>query len=208
MQYGNKDISCLPPYPRLILAGEVQTVETTAGIVIGHRISERLYKIRLNDPPTIQLDSPVEIDGVEYACSYVELGNPGLPHAVIPMTGLAEINTRTLFDLGRELRWNSAYPKGANVNFCEITGPDQVLIRTYERGVEDFTYACGTGTGSTILVLTLLGLVSGNHVQVTMPGGTLWVTVDREGDQIQNLWLTGPTNMVCEGEITDEDLIL
>ena len=190
------------------LAGETQYVETTAGLVVGTRIDRRNYRIRLNDPTVIKPDYPVQCSSGNIPGSYVELGNPGLPHAVIPMTGLAEIDTRTLFDLGRELRWNSAYPKGANVNFCEITGPDQVLIRTYERGVEDFTYACGTGTGSTVLVLTLLRLVSGNHVQVTMPGGTLWVTVDREGDQIQNLWLTGPTNMVCEGEITDEDLIL
>lgn len=190
------------------LAGETQRVETTAGLVIGTRIDRRNYRIRLNDPTMIQLEHPMECSSGQISGSYVELGNPGLPHAVIPMTDLAKVDHRVLFDLGRELRWHSAYPKGANVNFCEVTGPDQVRILTYERGVEDFTYACGTGTGSTVLVLTLLGLVSGENVQVTMPGGTLWVTVDREGDQIRNLWLTGPTNMVCEGEITDEDLVL
>ena len=50
-------------------------------------------------------------------------------------------------------------PKGANVNFYESTGPDQVLEKTFERGVEDFTLACGTGTGSVVAVLTLLGQV-------------------------------------------------
>ena len=61
------------------LAGETQTVETTAGIVTGRRIDQRLYRIRLNDPTTVRLDSPVEADGVTYVCSYVELGDPGLP---------------------------------------------------------------------------------------------------------------------------------
>src|SRR5574344_77258 len=65
------------------LAGETQTIEVTAGIVTGQRINERLYKIRLNDPSVIKLDYPIEVDGVRYACSYVELGNPGLPHAVV-----------------------------------------------------------------------------------------------------------------------------
>ena len=65
-----------------------------------------------------------------------------------------------------------------------------------------------TGSGSTVLVLTLLGLVSGQDVRVRVRGGILRVTVDLDGNQIQNLWLTGPTNMVCEGKITDETLNL
>ncbi|MEA4965936.1 MAG: diaminopimelate epimerase [Oscillospiraceae bacterium] len=188
------------------LAGAVQQVETTAGLVTGYRIDRRQYKIRLNDPTTLKLQYPVTLNGTVYAGSYVELGSPGLPHAVIPMDRLAEKANRELFDLGRGLRYHTAYPKGANVNFWELVGPDHVLIKTYERGVEDFTYACGTGTGSTVTVLTLLGLVSGENVHVTMPGGELYVTVDRDGGQVVNLWLTGPTNMVCNGVITDESL--
>jgi diaminopimelate epimerase len=190
------------------LAGEVQTVETTAGIVIGHRISERLYKIRLNDPTTIQLDSPVEIDGVEYACSYVELGNPGLPHAVVPYHDLKNADANELRELGRKIRWYKGFPKGANVNFYEILGEDHVYERTFERGVEDFTYACGTGTGSLVTVLTLQGKVSGRGVKVDMTGGQLIIDVEREGAQISDLFLTGPTNIVAKGEVTDEDLDL
>ena len=190
------------------LAGEVQTVETTAGIVIGHRISERLYKIRLNDPTTIQLDSPVEIDGVEYACSYVELGNPGLPHAVVPYHNLKDADANELRELGRKIRWYKGFPKGANVNFYEILGEDHVYERTFERGVEDFTYACGTGTGSLVTVLTLQGKVSGHGVKVDMTGGQLIIDVERDGSRITDLFLTGPTNIVAKGEVTDEDLDL
>ncbi|MBE6963471.1 MAG: diaminopimelate epimerase [Ruminococcaceae bacterium] len=188
------------------LAGDVQTVETTAGIVTGHRIDQRLYRIRLNDPTTIKLDSPVEVDGVKYNCSYVELGNPGLPHAVVPYANLRNADENELRQLGRAIRWHSSFPKGANVNFYEITGEDAVFERTFERGVEDFTYACGTGTGSLVTVLTLQGKVSGQGVNVAMTGGTLIVDVAREGSAITDLYLTGPTNIVAKGEVTDEDL--
>ena len=191
------------------LAGETQTVETKAGIVTGQRIDSRLYRIRLNDPTTVKLDSPVDVDGVTYDCAYVELGDPGIPHAAVPIGNLKEYDTPTLFRLGRKLRHYKDFPKGANVNFYELIGPDHVYERTYERGVEDFTYACGTGTGSVVTVLTLLGKVSGKSVRVDMTGGTLIIDVERDSaGHVTDLYLTGPTNIVCKGEITDEVLVL
>lgn len=187
------------------LAGEVQTVETTAGIVTGHRIDKRLYQVRLNDPSIVERRD-IEVDGKTYECSYVELGNPGIPHAVVPIANLKDYPTADLFELGRKMRYHPAFPKGANVNFCEIVGEDHIYERTYERGVEDFTYACGTGTGSVVTVLTLQGKVSGHGVKVDMTGGQLIIDIDRTGEHIDNLFLTGPTNIVCKGEVTDEDL--
>ena len=189
------------------LAGEVQVVETTAGIVTGKRISQRLYKIRLNDPTTMKLDASVEVDGVEYDCAYVELGDPGLPHAVIPYADLKNADENELRELGRAIRHHKSFPKGANVNFYEITGEDEIFERTFERGVEDCTYACGTGTGSVVAVLTMQGKVSGQSVKVHMTGGELLIDVEREGSRIRDLYLTGPTNIVCKGEVTDEDLV-
>lgn len=188
------------------LSGEHPVVETTAGLVAGERISQRQYRVRLNDPTTVRLSETLTVDGKAYPCAYVELGNPGLPHAVVPYPGLAQADPQALFQLGRALRFHPQFPKGANVNFYEITGPDQVLEKTYERGVEDFTLACGTGTGSVVTVLTLLGQVSGQKVQVTVGGGLLTVDVDRQGETVTNLWLTGPTNLLAKGEIFDEEL--
>jgi len=188
------------------LAGETQTVETTAGIVTGQRIDRRRYRVRLNDPTTVKLDSPVEIDGVEYPCSYVELGDPGLPHAVVPYHDLKNADENELRELGRAIRWHKSFPKGANVNFYELIGEDHIYERTFERGVEDFTYACGTGTGSVITVLTLQGKVSGKNVVADMTGGQLIIDAERDGSVIRSLYLTGPTNIVAKGEVTDEDL--
>ena len=188
------------------LAGEVQTVESPSGIVTGRRIDHRNYRIRLTDPSVIDLRRPVEALGKTWDCSYIELGTPGLPHAVVPCPGLAEKTMDDLRELGKALRWHPAFPRGANVNFCDVAAPDRIVELTYERGVEDFTYACGTGTGSVVLALTLMGKVSGEDVAVTVPGGELRVTIDRDNGSIRNIWLTGPTNIVCEGEVRDEDL--
>ena len=188
------------------LAGPTQRVETTAGLVIGERISQRAYRVRLNDPTTLSLHEELEAEGAVWPCAYVELGNPGLPHAVVPYPGLAGADPQALFRLGRALRNHPRFPKGANVNFYEVTGPDQVLEKTYERGVEDFTLACGTGTGSVVTVLTLQGKVSGKAVEVQMTGGELIIDAKRRGSRVERLFLTGPTNIVCKGQITDEDL--
>ena len=112
-----------------------------------------------------------------------------------------------LRELGRAFRWHKSFPKGANVNFYELTAPDTFYERTFERGVEDFTYACGTGTASTAAVLTLRGLASGENVRADMRGGTLYMDVERDGNQVTGLYLTGPTNIVAVGEVRDEDLI-
>ena len=186
--------------------GEAQTVETPSGIVTGRRIDRTNYRIRLTDPSVVRLHCPVEAQGRTWECAYVELGVPGLPHAAVAYPGLAERSMEDLRELGKALRWHSAFPKGANVNFYDITGPDRLVELTYERGVEDFTFACGTGTGATVTALTLLGKVSGEDVAVSVPGGLLRVTVERTGEAVKDLCLTGPTNTVCEGEVLDEAL--
>lgn len=188
------------------LAGEVQKIETTAGIIYGQRIDKRMYRVRLNNPSVIIPHMKIDVDGREYECAYVELGDPGLPHVAVPVINLREYDEAELFRLGRKIRNHPEFTKGANVNFYEITGPDCIYERTYERGVEDFTYACGTGTGSVVTILTLRGAVSGKKVRVEVAGGELIIDAEREGKKIKNLYLTGPTNIVAKGEVTDEEL--
>ena len=156
------------------LAGDVQNIETIAGLVIGHKVTEDMYRIRLNDVTTMK-DMTVEALGEEYSCVYVELGDPGIPHVVVRIEGLADKKQSELFDLGSSLRYCKDFPKGANVNFYDIIGTDELVELTFERGVEDFTLACGTGTGSVVASLTKKGLVSGKDVKVNVPGGVLYI---------------------------------
>ncbi len=184
------------------LAGEVQQVETMSGTVTGWRMDERFYRVKLNPATTVELERSAEAEGVSYDCAYVELGNPGLPHAVVHIEGLERIPGQELKALGRKLRFAKAFPKGANINFYDFSPDGSLRIRTYERGVEDLTYACGTGTASTALVLRRKGLVTAEgSVRACVHGGVLSVDVD--GNE---LWLTGPTNIVAVGEIKDEEL--
>ena len=175
-------------------------VETTAGKVAGQRLSEAEYRIRLNDVTKLELHMPLLAEGNLWDTAYVELGQPGLPHLVVEYPGLRETAPEALKSLGAALRSHPSLPKGANVNFYEIKEDGSIFERTFERGVEDFTYACGTGTGSVVAVLTELGLVSGTHTAVSMAGGTLVVDVIKEGRRIKDLYLSGPAVMVYEGE--------
>ena len=184
------------------LAGETQTIETTAGLVTGTRIDAKNYRIRLPDPVNLQYLA-LDVDGKKVGCMYLELGNPGIPHAVVQYPGLREADEQELFEFGRKLRYHPAFPKGANVNFLEKTGENRFYERTWERGVEDFTYACGTGTGASVYALAEKRRC-GDHAEVEVKGGLLIVDIVREGKKCRDLLLTGPASMVCTGEIFDE----
>ena len=186
------------------LAGDRQRVETTAGLVTGERISDTRYCVRLNDPCVIDLHRAVSIDAKTYDCAYIELGNPGIPHAVVLLDDWDTWEKDRLRELGRALRFAPVFPKGANVSFVRRTGPDSVRAVTFERGVEDFTLACGTGCGSITAALTLWGLVSGRDVTVDMPGGHLSVSLVHDMGNVRDIFLTGPTCLVFEGEVSDE----
>lgn len=176
------------------LSGEVQRIETPAGIVIGTRVSESQYRIRLNAPSVVKLQTVIG----GRVCDYLELGEPGIPHLVIS-ADLSE-NRANLREFARSLRHAAELPRGANVNLYERIGEGAVRLLTFERGVEDFTLACGTGTGATVAALTLRGLVSGAQVRVECEGGTLFVDVTEDADKTQ-IYLTGDAVRVFTGTL-------
>ena len=187
------------------LAGDIQRVETTAGLVTGQCVGETRYRVRLNDPSVIDLHRTVSAEGAEYDCAYIELGNPGIPHAVVLVDDWDTWETDRLQALGRALRFAPAFPKGANVSFVKFIGQDRVKAVTYERGVENFTLACGTGCGSITTALTLRGLAA-RELSINMPGGKLTVSLAREGERVCDIYLIGPTCLVFDGEVSDEFL--
>ena len=188
------------------LSGKTQRIETTAGLVTGQRVTKRLYKVRLNDPSVIDLHRSVSVGGTAYNCAYIELGDPGIPHAIVLMPDWDERDHDMLRALGRTLRFAEEFPRGANVSFVKVVDVGHVMAITYERGVEDFTLACGTGCGSIAAALRLLGL-SGDELVISMPGGELTVSLTASGGSVQDIYLTGPTNVVCTGNILDEDVM-
>ena len=178
------------------IAGEEMIIETDAGLVPGKRLTESEYLVQLNIPTVLD---PHRKENV----AYVELGCPGSPHAVVEMPGFSWDDRDALRQQAQQLRFDPAFPKGANVNFYTWLGEEHIRILTYERGVEDYTLACGTGTGSTAALLWATGRLPGGQLMAENPGGTLRVTVEGKNGQIRKLLLQGPTEVAA---VYDMDL--
>ena len=182
------------------LAGDIQRIETTAGIVVGQRIEEDLYCVRLNDPTAVETEIGIPWDGQILSVTYMELGDPGIPHAVLELPEWDLMPEDELRSLGAYIRSYAAFPKGANVTFRKRLGRDHVKAVTYERGVEEFTLACGTGAGATAAAMRLRGEIRDETLRLDFPGGELQVSLSVEEDAVCDIYLTGPTVVVAEGE--------
>ena len=176
------------------LVGDSMVVQTDAGLVPGQRLDESTYRVRLNNPGILDLTRKGHI-------AYVELGTPGVPHAVAEYTGDLWADADALKNHMEALRHDPAFPKGANVNFFQWIGEDAVRVLTFERGVEDFTLACGTGCGSIASTLWTKGLLPTGHLICQNRGGSLAVTITGENGVIQTIDLEGPTEVTKIYEI-------
>lgn len=176
------------------IAGAHMTVETDAGPVPGVRLAENRYRVKLNNPGILDLNRRPD-------CAYVELGCPGVPHGVAELPALEFSDREALRERAVALRFDPAFPKGANINFFTRLDDSTVRILTYERGVEDYTLACGTGCGSVASVLYARGLLPGGKLTLHNAGGTLNVTVQGENGTVTSLLLEGGAEVLKEYEL-------
>ena len=176
------------------IAPENMTIETDAGLLTADRISENQYRVRLNNPGIVDLHR-------HGGMAYVELGSPGVPHGVYRFEGLDWSMRDALRERMRAERYADYFPKGANVNYYDFLEKGRVRILTFERGVEDFTLACGTGSGSVAAVLWLTGRLPGGRVAVENPGGTLFFELEGTADEVTSIFMTGPAELVREYNI-------
>jgi len=141
-----------------------------------------------------------DVKQIESGADYFFL-DTGSPHYVKFVEGLAELD---VFAEGRAIR-NSArfHEGGTNVNFLELKD-DELWVRTYERGVEDETFSCGTGVTAAALVAATKGIAtSKNHAVIKTRGGDLEVSFEKVLEQnFYNIWLKGPASMVFQGSVT------
>ena len=123
--------------------------------------------------------------------------NTGSPHFV---QFVKDVEHYKVYEQGNRIRNSATYrEEGINVNFAEEIGENEIFVRTYERGVEDETFSCGTGVTASALVY----LKDKNHstVNVKVLGGTLKVYAEQTGDSFRNVWLEGPAKQVFKGKI-------
>ena len=177
------------------VAPAAMAIETGAGLVRAEVCGEAVL-LQMTEPRDWRLNRTVLVDGRSIAYGFV---NSGVPHVVIEVGDLASVN---LQDQGSRIRYHKDFaPAGTNVNFISVTGPDSLRVRTYERGVEAETLACGTGIVASGMVAGKLGRVR-LPVRVTPASGDL-LTVDGKitPDGATNVTLLGPAVHVFQGTL-------
>ena len=180
------------------IAGARLSFETRAGIIHADVRSDRV-KIELPSPQASEMNIAVTVDDTPLLLHFI---NTGVPHVVTFVDRVEEVRVR---ELGKALRFHPRFqPAGTNVNFAAISGPAQLAVRTYERGVEDETLACGTGSVAAALIASALGRAV-SPVQVATRGGeTLTVYCDNTTFPFGRVYLEGAVRMVCSGDIWEE----
>jgi len=174
--------------------------ETIAGIIEAS-VADTLVAIRMTRPRDLRLDQNIVVDGKEMTVHFVDTG---VPHAVVFVDEVDRIDVRRL---GAAIRYHEAFaPAGTNANFVGRQG-DGFKVRTYERGVEDETMACGTGAVAGALMAAMTGQAESLVQIITSGGDTLTITFELTGDKADHVFLKGPAHLIYRGELTAEALL-
>lgn len=184
------------------ISGRRMRFMTDAGIIEAEVIGEQEHvSIRMTDPVGYRNGFLVPLGGSEREVFFM---NTGVPHAVV----FVESEEAPVQEWGRSLRFHGQFePAGTNANFVKILEDGNLFVRTYERGVEEETMACGTGVVASAIVAALQK-VSESPVTVTTTGGEqLTVQFQLHGDQVEDVYLQGAARIIYEGKLSAEALL-
>lgn len=171
------------------------TFETEAGVIAASFQGERVT-VNLTKPKELRLGEAVKLStGTETIHSQ----NTGVPHAVLYVP---DADKAMVQSLGPEIRRHAHFgPRGTNVNFVQVLGANHIRVRTFERGVEGETLACGTGVSAAAMISARVHSFT-SPVKVQVQGGdTLEVSFSDNGGEFDDVRLTGPADFVFEGHI-------
>ncbi len=176
-------------------AQEKISFETPAGVISAELVGD-LVTLQMTEPTDLRLDIKFLVANENKTVHFI---NSGVPHVVIPVSRIDDVDVRRE---GSAIRYHKMFsPKGANVNFIEKRGPKKIAARTYERGVEDETLACGTGIVASALIFAANENTSGPITVIARGGDELQVGFEKSDNQFRNVTLTGPADFVFEGMI-------
>jgi diaminopimelate epimerase len=180
------------------IAGERVSFETVAGI-IDAEVKGDVVKLRLTDPHKLVIDDEIRIGNQKL---FVHSINTGVPHVV---HFVRDVDAFDVFATGRAIRTHEHYqPAGTNANFASVIDGHTLKVRTYERGVEDETLACGTGSVASALIAARKGYVQGPVDVLVRSGETLRIHFEQAGEGFGKVYLEGKTKVVYQGELWDE----
>jgi diaminopimelate epimerase len=156
-------------------------------------------KLKLRDPQDLKLDLKLDNLG---KLNTVDFINTGVPHAVV---FCQQVDEEDVVTLGRQVRKHTIFaPAGTNVNFCQIIDKHTLRLRTYERGVEEETLACGTGAAAAALLAAGRKLAESPIKIETRGGEILEMSFTRTQQGFADVWQTGPVRLVYWGEALEE----
>ncbi len=182
------------------IAGARMTIDTLGGPVYAWVEGDEV-RVKLQLTSRIELDHPLTADGSRYLAHAVEVS--GAPHAVVYLDGVDTAPSEAIHRLGAAIRHHADFPQGTNVNFVRVIDRHTLWQRTFERGVEGETLACGTGAAASSVVSALLGRVE-TPVRLRVLGGELSIAFTRQGDAFGDLFLGGGARFVAEGTLHPE----
>lgn len=182
------------------IAGARMTIDTPGGPVHARVENDRAW-VTLQLTSDIQLERALVAAGGRQVAHTVEVS--GAPHAVVYMDDVAHASNEAIHRLGSAIRHHPDFPQGINVNFVQLLDRHTLWQRTFERGVEGETLACGTGAIASSVISALLGRVD-PPVRLHVLGGVLSVSFVRRGDAFDELLLGGPAWFVAEGVLHPE----
>jgi diaminopimelate epimerase len=169
--------------------------ETRVG-VISAELKGDVVTLRMTEPTDLRLDVDLLIGAENKTVHFI---NSGVPHVVIPVAKIDDADVRRE---GAAIRYHKVFsPNGANVNFIEKRGTNKIAIRTYERGVENETLACGTGIVASALIFAASENSSSPITVLARGGDELEVGFEKVEGGFRNVTLTGPAEFVFEGAI-------
>jgi diaminopimelate epimerase len=161
------------------------------------RVEGDSVKLRMREPVRVDLEVPLVLTGRELSASFA---NTGVPHVVVLVEDVEKVD---VVELGREIRYLPAFqPEGTNVDFAQTAANRRIKVRTYERGVEDETLACGTGCVAAALVVSFKRGLSSPIDCITAGGEVLGVRFRRRGNAVSQIFLEGRAVAVYEGKLT------
>lgn len=173
--------------------------ETMAGIIAADINTDGRVKIRLTDPSVARLNFPVVLStGIRTVSSI----NTGVPHVVIEV---ADVALAPVCDMGREVRYHPDFaPAGTNVNFVGKMADGALAIRTYERGVENETLACGTGATASALIMALRHGLTSPVTLTTRSGSMLTIYFQQTDGRFGDLYLEGDARLIYTAQLNEE----
>jgi len=180
------------------IAERTMSFETLAGIITAE-VNDDSVKVRLTDPSPLKTAQTIMLDGREFTLDIIDTG---VPHAV---SFEDCVETCAVVGTGRQIRLHEYFqPKGANADFAEIIDRQRMKVRTYERGVEDETLACGTGVVASVLAAAGRGLVDSPVDVVVKSGEMLRVYFTKRDGRYEEIYLEGKTKIVYQGMLFEE----